>query len=164
MLLSNTDVIDKLQLEQLPLEGGYFRRSYENPYPIDLGKGYQQPLGTGIYFLLTTDSFSALHHLIEDELYHFYLGDPVELVEIDESGTLKKTILGPDLLTGQRVQYPVLRNQWHGSRLLPGGKWALLGTTMSPGFTWEDFKLGSKEDLIKSYPTHKQLITELTRG
>ena len=80
MPFSYQNVLENLQLEPLPLEGGYYRRSYETEQEVDLGKGFKQPLGTAIYFLLTPDNFSALHWLEEDEVYHFYLGDPVEPV------------------------------------------------------------------------------------
>lgn len=161
---SCTELIKYLDLEPLPLEGGYFKRSYQSTQSIDLGKGYEQPLGTGIYFLLTADSFSALHRLIEDEVYHFYLGDPIELFELSPTFDLKRTPMGRDLAAGQLLQYPVLKNSWHGSRLIEGGEWALLGTTMAPGFVWEDFELGNREQLLSTYPKHKQLILELTRA
>lgn len=163
MILSQEDVIRSLRLEPLPLEGGFFRRTYEHKHLIDLGKGFEQPLGTAIYFLLTRESFSALHFLKEDEVYHFYLGDPVQLYELTPEGILQETILSSRLDEGHQVQYPVYANRWHGSRLVHGGNWALLGTTMTPGFTWKDFKLGNRKELIASYPEHKQLITELTR-
>jgi len=163
MPFSGTELIKFLELEPLPLEGGYFKRSFQSTQSIELGKGYEQPLGTGIYFLLTKDSFSALHRLIEDEVYHFYLGDPVELIELSPTLDMKRTFLGQNLAAGQLVQYPVLKNTWHGSRLIEGGAWALLGTTMAPGFVWEDFELGNREHLISIYPKHKQLILELTR-
>ena len=163
MPFSYQDVIEKLQLEPLPLEGGYFRRSYETEQELDLGKGFKQPLGTAIYFLLTPNNFSALHWLEEDELYHFYLGDPVELFELTPNKPIKRTILGPAIDQGHQVQYPVLRKQWHGSRLIIGGQWALLGTTMAPGFSWEDFKLGERDALIQAFPDCKSTITSLTR-
>ena len=164
MPLSSTEIIERLQLEPLPLEGGYYRRNYETSQTIDLGKGYTQPLGTGIYFLLTSESFSALHWLIEDEVYHFYLGDPVELFELSSEVGLKRTVLGQGLANEQNVQYPVFKNSWHGSRLIEGGRWALLGTTMAPGFTWEDFKLGNRKELISEYPEFQKIIEELTRA
>ncbi|MCZ6673441.1 MAG: cupin domain-containing protein [Verrucomicrobia bacterium] len=163
MPFSYTEIIDRLCLEPLPLEGGYFKRTYESSQSIDLNKGYEQPLGTCIYFLLTPAAFSALHWLIEDEIYHFYLGDPVALSELSPQKGLSKTILGQDLLSGQAVQHVVNKNCWHGSRLVEGGEWALMGTTMAPGFTWEDFELGIQDKLISEYPEHKTLILELTR-
>ena len=158
-----TEIIEHLELEPLPLEGGYFKQTYVTGQSVDLGKGYEQPLGTGIYFLLTPTAFSAFHGLMEDEVYHFYLGDAVELYEITPNKDLKKTILGQDIFKGQVVQHVVSKNCCQGSRLIEGGKWALLGTTMAPGFTWQDFELGNREQLISEYPEHKTLILELTR-
>ena len=163
MPFSCTEIIARLQLEPLPLEGGFFRRSYTASQKLDLGKGYQQPLGTGIYFLLQAGDFSAFHWLIEDELYHFYLGAPIELFELSPENGLKRTELGQDISRGQQVQYPVMKNRWHGSRLITGGQWALLGTTMAPGFVWEDFKLGKREQLLSEYPAHMEIILALTR-
>lgn len=157
------DIIEKLDLEPLPLEGGFYKRTYESSQTVDLGKGYAQPLGTGIYFLLTPDSFSSLHWLMEDEVYHFYLGDPVELFQFSHAMEMKKTILGQDLMQGQVVQHTVLKNCWQGSRLAKGGNWALLGTTMAPGFVWNDFQLGNRNQLLSEFPNYKEFINELTR-
>jgi len=145
------------------MEGGYYRRSYTTKNGRDFGNGYQQPEGTAIYFLLTPDSFSALHKLVNDELYHFYMGDPVELNEFSPEGDLRTTKLGQDLDSGQLLQYPVKAGNWQGSKLVAGGAWALLGTTMSPGFSWEGFTLAKRKDLVAIYPEHEILITELTR-
>lgn len=163
MPISYTDLIEKLQLEPLNPEGGYYRRSYETAQTVNLGKGYHQPAGTAIYFLLTPDTFSALHWLDEDEVYHFYLGDPVELYEFDGEGRMKRTVLGQSLENDHQLQYAVRGKRWHGSRLVLGGQWALLGTTMAPGFIWEEFKLGTREELIRQYPGHQGVIESLTR-
>lgn len=165
MPLSASEIIHRLELEPLAREGGFFRCTYQTNQSIDLGKGYSQPLGTGIYFLLTRESFSAFHRLIEDEIYHFYLGDPVELLELsaEKEKGLRRTILGQDITAGQVLQHPVFKNSWHGSRLVEGGAWALLGTTMAPGFVWEDFELGNRDQLLSEYPEHKRTITQLTR-
>ena len=163
MPISYTDVIEKLQLEPLDQEGGFYRRSYQTVETIHLREGYEQHLGTAIYFLLTPDAFSALHWLEDDELYHFYLGDPVELYELDSQTGLKRTVLGHSIQTGQQVQYPVRGKRWHGSRLLTGGQWALLGTTMAPGFVWDEFKLGKRDDLVHDFPEHQNIIESLTR-
>ena len=163
MYHSYTEVIEKLQLEPLDQEGGFYRRTYQTSQAIDLNKGFSQPLGTAIYFLLTPDDFSAFHWLDEDEVYHFYLGDPIELFELDSETGLKRTVLGQAIQEGQQVQYPVRAKRWHGSRLVTGGQWALLGTTMAPGFAWEDFKLGMREELIQDFPDHQTIIESLTR-
>ena len=118
-------------------------------------------MGTAIYFFLTADTFSALHRLRADEIYHFYLGDPVELYEMRE-GQVTKTELGQDIIRGQNVQHTVLAGSWQGSRLKAGGTWALMGTTMVPGFTWEDFELGSRGHLMARFPQYESLIRSLT--
>ena len=129
------EVIRLLDLKPLEMEGGYFRRSYEKMEDAVDGK----PKATAIYYLLTPDTYSCLHRLPSDELYHFYLGDPVELLVIDDNGQGSPYVLGGDIARRERLQQLVPAGVWQGSRLLSGGKWALLGTTMTPGFTDDDF-------------------------
>ena len=156
------EVIDRLKLEPLPLEGGYFSQTYASGQIGNYERRrHPQPVGTAIFFLLTADTFSALHRLRADEIYHFYLGDPVELYEMSE-GQVTKTELGQDIFRGQNVQHTVLAGGWQGSRLKAGGTWALMGTTMVPGFTWEDFELGSRGELIAQFPQYASLIRSLT--
>lgn len=162
-------IIELLGLETLENEGGLFNQTYLSNETISqevLPKRYKQdkPFGTAIYYLLTSekDSFSAMHKLLTDEIYHFYLGDPVELVELKSDGSSRKVVLGQDILNGENVQYLVEKDVWQGSRLVEGGKWALLGTTMSPGFTEEDFVLGNRKELCSHYPEMAESIIDLT--
>ena len=164
------EIIRLLKLEPLPVEGGWFRQTYcsDETIPADgLPPRYNaaKPFGTAIYFLLTNepDCFSALHQLPTEEIYHFYLGDPVELLMLHPGGRSERVVLGPDVLGGQQVQVTVLRGVWQGSRLLPGGRFALMGTTMAPGFTPEDFTGGDREELIQLYPAEAERIRALTR-
>ncbi len=163
-------IIDRLGLETLEGEGGMFVRTYQSAdelTPADLPERYntQKPFCTAIYYLLTDtpDSFSALHRLPTDEIYHFYLGDPVEMLLLYPDGTGKQIVLGRDILDGQHVQFVVPRGVWQGSRLVPGGKYALMGTTMSPGYTQDDFVPGEREALTAQYPTQAESIARLTR-
>jgi predicted cupin superfamily sugar epimerase len=163
-------IIDSLGLEPLPVEGGLFRQTLLSPEKIPhsaLPDRYSadKPFKTVIYFMLTSeaDSFSALHKLPTDELYHFYLGDSVELLLLHPGGRSERVILGQDILDGQHVQFNVPRDAWMGSHLLPGGDFALMGTTMAPGFTPEDFVGGERDQLIEQYPDQADLIRQLTR-
>ena len=160
-------LIRQLRLEPLPIEGGYFRQTWSSGDLVSI-PGYEspRPAGTAIYYLLTSgpDSFSAMHRLATGEMYHFYLGDPVEMLLLAEDGPGRRIILGSDILGGQHVQYIVPRSVWQGSRLLPGGSFALLGTTMAPGFAARDFTLGRRQELLRQYPDHATLIRALTRG
>src|SRR5581483_11176343 len=97
---------------------------------------------TAIYYLLTPDTVSAMHRLATDEIFHFYLGDPVEMLQLRPDGSHRVAILGPDLDAGQRPQIVVPRGVWQGARLVPGGRFALLGTTVAPGFDYADYETG----------------------
>jgi predicted cupin superfamily sugar epimerase len=161
------ELIRYLRLEPLPIEGGYFRQTWSSGDRVSIpGYDAPRPAGTAIYYLLTSDpdSFSALHRLATDEIYHFYLGDPVEMLLLAEGAPGRRIILGPDLLGGQHMQYVVPRSVWQGSRLLPGGRFALLGTTMAPGFDARDFTLGRRPELLLRFPESAALIRELTRA
>ncbi|MBZ5628999.1 MAG: cupin domain-containing protein [Acidobacteriia bacterium] len=156
-----------LRLEPLPVEGGCFRQTWVSDNLVSIpGYASPRPAGTAIYYLLTSDpdSFSAMHRLASDEIYHFYLGDPVEMLLLDEEGGAQRIVLGPDLLGAQHVQYIVSRYIWQGSRVIPGGRFALLGTTMVPGFDPRDFTLGRRDQLVRQFPGQADLICELTRG
>jgi predicted cupin superfamily sugar epimerase len=161
-------LIRRLGLSPLPEEGGYFRETYRSPIRIEggaLGPAHagNRSLGTAIYFLLTPLGFSAMHRLPGDEIYHFYLGDPVDLLVLHPGGTSDVISLGSDLERGMTPQYTVPGGCWQGSRLSPGGEFALLGTTMSPGFEAEDFDLGSSEELARQHPDRMALIEALAR-
>lgn len=162
-------LIAALGLRPLPGEGGFFRLAYTAPEvipPAGLPPRYRRakPFASAILYLLTDrpEGFSALHRLRTDELYHFYLGDPVELLELDEDGG-RTTVLGPDVLGDQTVQHAVPAGTWQGSRLLAGGRWALLGATMAPAFDPDDFELGRRADLLERFPRHAERIAALTR-
>ena len=166
--LTPQQIIEHLNLEPLLPEGGYFRRSYSSAdvLPVSgLPERYHSDkrAGTAIYYLLTSepDSFSALHRLPTDEVYHFYLGDPVELLLLTPDGKAQTVMLGEELLSGQHVQFVVPGGVWQGSRLLPGGEFALMGTTMAPGYEQRDFRLGDPGMLIERWPEHEELIRRL---
>ena len=120
-------------------------------------------LDSAIYFLLHGADFSALHRLQSDEIYHFYRGDPVELLLLFPDGSGEVRFLGPALEAGQQPQAIVRRGVWQGSRLKPDGHYALMGTTLAPAYDPSDFELGEREMLIQQYPTQAELIRALTR-
>lgn len=123
------------------------------------------PSGSAILVLLSRelDMFSAMHRLPKDEMWHFYLGDQVELTLLGPSGGYRTEVLGPDLLAGQRVQYLVPSGTWMGARVHGGGRWALLGCTMSPGFVPTDYEGGDPDDLAAAYPDAAEAIRALCR-
>jgi predicted cupin superfamily sugar epimerase len=164
------ELIARLGLVPLPVEGGLFRQTYladetlaATALPARYGR--PKPLSTAIYYFLTADpdSFSALHRLPTEEVYHFYLGDPVEMLLLHPDGRSEEVRLGSDVLSGERVQFVVPRGVWQGSWLRAGGVFALLGTTMAPGFDPADYEGGDRQRLLDAYPGAAVLIRALTR-
>ncbi len=158
---------EHLGLVPLPGEGGFYAETYRSAatWPAEaLPAAYTGPRAsaTAIYYLLTAASCSRMHRLPGDELYHFYLGDPVELLQLYADGTGRVVTLGQDLATGMRLQALVPGGVWQGSRLLPGGRFGLLGTTMAPGFAFEDFEAGDRAALQARYPAFADRIGTLT--
>ena len=94
----------------------------------------------------------------------FYLGDPVDMLMLyppgsDPAGRL--AVLGPDVLAGQSPQVVVPAGVWQGSALRPGGRYALLGTTMAPGFDFADYAAGGRQQLTAGYPAFAGWIDRL---
>jgi len=170
-VLTIYQIIHTLELEPLPAEGGLYRQSYRSRDEIPgqcLPGRYGaevKPFGTAIYYLLTNDpgSFSAFHRLPTDEVIHFYLGDPLEITLLFPSGESQQVFMGQDILHGQRLQSVVPAGVWQGSRVAAGGCYALIGTTMAPGYTQSDLELGVREALLAQYPEQRQRILQLTR-
>ena len=158
------DEIKKLlKLEPHPVEGGFFRRTYTSEVSVALLRGVR-PYGTAIYYLLEPGTFSEMHVLASDEMFHFYLGDPVEMLQLLPDGGSAVFTLGPDLQAGQQVQLTVQAGVWQGTRLVGDGKVALLGCTVTPGFDFADYRSASAQELIATWRHEAERIKKLTRG
>jgi len=162
------EIICLFGLEPLLVEGGYFRETWRGTDIIPSGalpsryRG-ERSSGTAIYYLVTPESFSLMHRIASDEVFHFYCGDPVLMVRLFEHGAGDTVILGTDLVSGQRPQCVVPYGTWQGMSLVEGGSWALLGTTVAPGYSPRDFETGAREVLIQSHPAFENHIVKLTR-
>jgi predicted cupin superfamily sugar epimerase len=157
-------LVATLGLEPLPVEGGFFKEIWHSHrhWP-----GNDKPAGTAIVFLLTgaDDGFSAMHRLPTDEIWHRYLGDPAELLLLHPDGTGERVRLGADLAAGEQVVVVVPAGTWMGAHV-PGdrpGRHALLGCTLAPGFTPDDYEGGDRAELCARYPAEADLIERLTR-
>ena len=151
-----------LKLEPHPIEGGHFRRTYTSKLSLDTQRGTRLA-GTAIYYLLEPGTFSEMHVLTSDELFHFYLGDPVEMLQLWPDGESKLVILGSDLAAGQQVQHVVPAGVWQGTRLIGDGKVALIGCSVVPGFDFADYTSGSHAELSAKWPDEAERIGVLTR-
>lgn len=161
---SAQDVIRRLELIPLPGEGGFYREIYRSPEITTSFLG-TRAASTSIYYLVTPKSFSALHKLPQAEVFHFYKGDPVDMLLITDSGDHQIITLGSDLSAGHHLQYVVPPNIWQGTKLRGGqGNFALLGTTVSPGFEFQDLQVGSRQALVSLFPNLLALIERYTHG
>ena len=166
MTLTAEEIIRLLRLEPLSHEGGFFAENYRSglllpPPVLPHACGEPRHLCTAIYYLLTPETSSRIHRLKGDEVYHFYLGDPVELLTLSPGGPGEVRHLGVHLAEGQRPQMVVPGGVWQGSRLQPGGRVALMGTTMAPGFDFGDWEAGDGATLAYAYPAFADLIRAL---
>ena len=152
-----------LRLEPHPIEGGWYRRTYTSDVSVALLRGVR-PYGTAIHYLLEEGAFSEMHVLASDEVFHFYYGDPVEMLQLLPDGGSAVYTLGPDLEAGQHVQLVVPAGVWQGTRLIDGGKVALLGCTVTPGFDFADYRNGTWAELTAGWPVEAARIKKLTRS
>jgi predicted cupin superfamily sugar epimerase len=155
-----------LGLEPHPVEGGSYRRTYTSGLTAQVERGeatVSRAMGTAIYYLLEPGTFSEMHVLASDELFHFYLGDPVEMLQLWPSGETTVVVLGPDLEKGQQVQVLVPAGVWQGTRLIGDGKVALLGCSVVPGFDFADYVSGSYAELVARWSEEAERIRGLTR-
>jgi predicted cupin superfamily sugar epimerase len=147
-------------------EGGFYSETYRSAggygHPGEI-QGFRS-YSTAIYFLLTKGNFSALHRIKSDEVWHFYIGDPVHIHSISPNGEYRCTILGNDFLKGEIPQYVVPAGWWFGSESVGETGYSLVGCTVAPGFDFADFELAEKENLIAKFPQHKAFIEKFVRN
>jgi len=160
-------LIDKLELLPHP-EGGYFKETYRSQGEIpeaSLSSDFEgnRNYATGIYYLLESGDYSALHKIKQDEMWHFYQGDAIELVTITEEGELNVVLIGSDIANNEQPQYVVPKNVWFAASVSKPNSYALAGCTVSPGFDFRDFELGSYEQLVDLFPQHEAYIKKFTR-
>lgn len=167
-------VIDWFNMQENKDEGGYFAGTYTSSIMLDNKElpGFKpiknkRSICSAIYYLLQQGGFSAMHKTTGDILYHFYSGDPVQMLLLYPPGSLNQSeicIFSNDIPNGGSPMKVVPGGTWLGSRLVAGGSYALMGVTMSPGFDPADYAIAKRKDLIKQYPQQQALITELTRS
>ena len=130
-------VISLLQLEP-NATCGFVRTTYVSTQSIAAGGlpppfADGRPMGSTLYFLATPSAPVRLHRIRNDQLYHYYLGDPLEVVLLHSDGTVTHVVVGPNLPAGERVQLLIPGNTFHTARLKGDGRWFLGASTEWPG-------------------------------
>ena len=157
------ELVKRLGLAPHP-EGGYYRETWRSPQRVDGHAAGVRVASTAIYFLLPAGTFSALHRVSSDEVWHHYDGDPVDLHLLDEAaGAHEVVCLGRDVAGGQLPQHVVPAGVWQAA-VPRGERFALCGCTVAPGFEFDDFEMPSRTELLARFPSHADVVMRLTRA
>jgi len=151
-------IIRELGLQPHP-EGGFYRETYRSMGRV---AGLDRSYSTAIYYLLVPGAVSKFHSLKQDEMFHFYLGDPVTWVLLKADGQVERITLGNRLDQGQRLQLVIPAGTWFGGYLNEGGQYGLMGTTVAPGFEFVDFVFGDPVELLARFGSARADILRLT--
>jgi predicted cupin superfamily sugar epimerase len=154
--LSADEIRSLLQLEP-HVTCGFVRITYLSsasivpgglPAPFANGR----PMGSALYFMVTPTAPVRLHRIRNDQLYHYYLGDPLEVLLLHADGSSKWVMVGPDLRAGQHVQLFIPGNTFHAARLAGRRRWFLGASTEWPGVVPADVEIGNLDELAAKYP------------
>ncbi|AWM35825.1 hypothetical protein GobsT_64760 [Gemmata obscuriglobus] len=160
------DVIRLLQLQPHPVEGGFFRETYRSAATLPAAAlpshKADRSVSTAIYYLLKPGHVSELHVLPGDEVFHFYLGAPVRMLQLWPDGTGREVVLGSNVAAGEVPQLVVPGGVWQGTRLAGDSGFALLGCTVAPGFDYADYTGATRAELTAKWPAFAGPIAELT--
>ena len=162
-------IIKLLDMQPLRQEGGYYVETFraaeklkKDVFPAVFSG--ERNLSSAILYLLTAQTISLLHRLKIDEIFHFYFGTPVTMLQLHPDGRSKIITLGHNILNDEKVQVLVPKGVWQGAFVQPGGKFSLLGCTTAPGFNEDDFELGERNALLAKYPDLREMILKLTHA
>ncbi len=160
-------LIEHLDLQPHP-EGGFYKEVYRSAECIPTSALADKYIGdrnvcTSIYFMLTSETFSAFHKINQDEIWHFYQGTPIELHIISPQGEHQKIMIGHAFEKGEIPQVVVPAHHWFAAKVFEENSFSLVGCTVAPGFDFRDFELAKENQLALVYPQHKKIIKAFTR-
>jgi predicted cupin superfamily sugar epimerase len=159
-MVTSEHLIEHLHLEPHP-EGGYFKETYRSKEKLSCANDNQRNLSTSIYYLLEDTQKSHFHRLTSDEQWFFHQGQTLEIVLI-EGGRVRSILLGTDFQNGETLQALIPANTWFAAKVKNSIGYALASCTVSPGFDFNDFELGIREQLVHEFPQLRESIIEFT--
>ena len=160
-------IIKHFKMQPLRKEGGFYIETYRaaevlKKEVLSADISGERNFSSVILYLLTSKTISLMHRLKYDEMFHFYLGNPVTMLQLHPDGSSEIITLGHNILSEQKVQVLVPKGTWQGAFVQPGGQFSLMGCSVAPGFDEADFELGDRETLLAQYPDMQELILHLT--
>jgi predicted cupin superfamily sugar epimerase len=162
MDLTADKIRELLQLAP-PTTCGYVSEPYRSSWQVPqsaLPPGYEgsRPLGNVFYFLVTPDARVRLHRIRSDQMYHHYLGDPLEVLLLYADGRSEVKLVGADLASGMRPQLFIPGGTFHTARVRSGGSYSLLGTSVWLRADPRDVEIPDAEQLSAKYPQARDEI------
>jgi uncharacterized protein len=162
MILAATEIQALLGLAPHPTRG-FFAETFLSTRIIPAAAlpaayGGDRPQGSVLYFMVTPEAHMALHRIRADQMYHHYLGDPLEMLLLPDDGQGEVVTVGADLAAGMRPQLFIPGGTFHVSRVRPGGAYALLGTSAWPAPAPADFELGDRDALLAAHPSLAETV------
>lgn len=150
-------LIEKLNLTP-HAEGGFFRRYYQSNQYITKEDNTKRRAGSAIYYLLKKGQFSAWHSILSDEIWHYYKGGLLEIYEIKKDGSLICHKLGDSIIYSDALYSVVIESGSIFAARLIEGEYILTGCSLHPEFSYDDFILHKKEEMLLKYPNHASII------
>lgn len=154
-------IIKKLNLTRHP-EGGFYRETYGGEKSITLNNGKVRNTGTAIYYLLKGTDKSHFHKVGSDEIWLFHQGEPLEIHMINDDGHIETKTLGNRLDLNEEPQITITANVWFAASIKNQTGFTLVSCVVAPGFDFEDFELGNKNELIKLFPNIENEIKKFS--
>ncbi len=158
--------IEKLELKPHP-EGGFYKENYRSSEVISTEAlparfSGSRTFSTSIYFLLRSEDISSFHRIQSDELWHYHAGASLSIYVLSDD-KVSVHVLGADIERGESLHVVIPANCWFGAKVDEDSSYVLAGCTVAPGFDFADFELAKREDLIRLYPKHEDIIQLLTK-
>ena len=155
------DIINKMNLIAHPVEGGFFIRNYTAQ-----AKAYfpnieeERAIASAIFYLFGKNSFSYPHYLKQDELWHFYSGNPVELLLLHNNGSSELITMGSDILSNQKPQVSILAGTIFCAKMVKNVEYSLIGATLSPAFEYGDYHEVDCSELLNKFPQYNEFLQD----
>jgi predicted cupin superfamily sugar epimerase len=162
------ELIKQLGLTRHP-EGGWYRETYRSSETVSADRlpdrfNGERSFSTAICFLLGRDEMSALHRIKSDEIWYYHAGTTLTVHLISPQAEYRVLKIGPDPAVGESYQAVVPAGYWFGATVTGAGDFSLVGCSVSPGFDFADFEMGSRSELLKQFPVQAGIILQLTKA
>lgn len=139
-------------------EGGYFIRYYQSNQYIIKQDNNKCRTGSAIYYLLKKGQFSTWHSISSDEIWHYYKGGLLEIYEIKKDGSLICHKLGDSLIYNDASYSVVIESGSIFAARVIDGEYILTGCSLHPEFSYDDFILYKKDEMLLKYPKYATII------